>query len=176
MESNRKVKPVKYKTLESESIIFFSTLYAVVTLLLVGVIFRFWLSDESEKVVISIYAFFSLFYLLYMGIQSKRRTELNKLPSTDILDLCYLIKDSGDPETGKWCTTHESFNNRAMDLFFTYHISQILPAHDYFSYMLSEGFLEIKGVNDMPLNKNLHIYLSNKALSRLGIYENSFQW
>ena len=176
MESNRKVYPIEYKTMESESIVFCSTAYAVVSLLLVGVIFRFFLSDDLEKIVISLYAGLSVLYLFFMGNQSKRRAELNKLPSSDILDLCYLIKESGDPETGRWYTTRESFNERAMERFFTYHFSQVIPPHDYFSYMLSEGFLEIRNINDMPLNTNLQIYLSSKAESRLNIYEKSTKW
>lgn len=178
MELSRKTDCIEYKTLESETIVFCSSLYAVIALMLVGVVFRFWLQEECEEAVIGVYALLSISFLIFIGIQSKRRTKLNKLPSRDVLDLCYLIRENLGNESSVWHTTYSSFNNRAMELFFTYEISTNIPAHDYFSFMLAERYLEIEGVVDIPgvNNNNLKITLTKKAKERLAIYEESKSW
>ncbi|PHO11816.1 hypothetical protein CPG38_11145 [Malaciobacter marinus] len=120
----RKAIPINYKTLESETIIFASTSYAVLSLILVGVVFRFWLAERFEIYIISIYACLSLLFLIYMGIQSYRRTKLNKLPSSTILELCYLVKENSNYKNAKfvnngcWNVTLSSFNDHAMKSIF----------------------------------------------------------
>ncbi|TKG00255.1 hypothetical protein [Vibrio sp. F13] len=182
-EVERKVAPRSYKTLESETIIFVSTAYAVASLLLVGVLFRFFLSKEAEPTVIGIYAVFSLIFLLFMGVQSRRRTKLNKLPSDDILELCYLVKESSNHGevgySGNWHITHKSFNNHAMERIFSRSTSEIIPALDYFSYMLAERCIDVSSVTDKGtrIDENvISIALSESSLSKLKIYESASNW
>ena len=182
-EVERKVAPRSYKTLESETIIFVSTAYAVVSLLLVGVIFRFFLSKEAEPTVIGFYSVFSLIFLVFMAVQSRRRTKLNKLPSDDILELCYLVKESSKHGeagySGKWHITHRSFNNHAMERIFSRPISETIPALDYFSYMLAERCIDVSSVTDKGRNIDenaISIVLSKSSLSKLKIYESANNW
>jgi hypothetical protein len=175
-EVERKVVSRSYWTLESETIIFASTIYAVLSLILVGVVFRFWLPASLELCVISIYAIFSLIFVSFIGVQSRRRTKLNKLPSRDILELCYLVKEGFSESMGVTC---DSFNGHAMKRLFSTEISQIILPHDYFSYMLAERYIDISGFTDKgsDINKNtLNIYLSKSAQEKLEIYEGSAHW
>lgn len=180
-----KVNPRNYKTLESETIIFLSTSYAVISLILVGVVFRFWLSDCLEIYIISIYTFLSLIFLVYMGIQSNRRTKLNKLPSNTILELCYLVKEKSNyknsefVQSGCWNVTLSSFNDHAMKNIFGTEVSKLIPTHDYFSFMLSEKYITVSSITDNSnnINKNtLNISPSIKAIEKLKIYEDSERW
>ena len=184
-EVERKAIPKNSRTLESETIIFVSTIYAVLSLILVAVVFRFFLSDCLEVYIISIYVFLSLIFLIYMGIQSRRRTKLNKLPSTDILQLCYLVKENSNyknaeyANSGCWNVTLSSFNDHAMKRIFGTEISKLIPAHDYFSFMLSEKYIRVSSITDNSndINKNtLNISPSDLALEKLKIYEESAGW
>jgi len=184
-EIERKVIPINYRTLASETIIFASTIYAVLSLILVGVVFRFWLSDCFEVYIISIYAFLSLIFLIYMGIQSYRRTKLNKLPSNTILELCYLVKENSNYKNaefvnnGCWNVTLCSFNDHAMKSIFGTEISKLIPAHDYFSFMLSEKYITVSSITDNSndINKNtLNISPSISAIEKIKIYEDSVRW
>lgn len=182
-EVARQVVSRSYWTLESETIIFVSTTYAVLSLILVGVVFRFWLPASAEVCVISIYAISSLIFLSFIGVQSRRRTKLNKLPSEDILELCYLVKECGnhgkEDFSGNWHVTYDSFNGHAMKRIFSTYISQIIPPHDYFSYMLAERYIDVSSVTDKgsDINKNtISISLSKSAQEKLKIYEGSAQW
>lgn len=183
MDTGRKAIRRKYKTFESETLIFISTSYAVVSLILVTIVFRFWLPENYKFPIVGAYALFSLSTLIWMGFQSRRRTELNKLPSLDVLELCYLVKETSDQSregySGCWHVTYELFNTLSMERLFGDMVSQIVPPHDYFSYMLAEKYIEIQAIIDKgcDINKNsLSICLSDKALSRLAIYEKSGSW
>ena len=182
-EPTRKVTPRNYQNLESETIIFASTIYSVLSLILVGLVFRFWLSDSAEVCIISIYAFFSLIFLVFIGVQSHRRIKLNKLPSDDILELCYLVKENSNYRnaefSGCWNVTRDSFNDYAMKRIFSTDISKLIPAHDYFSYMLSEKYIIVSSITDNSndINKNtLNISPSALAVEKLKTYEGSAGW
>ncbi len=170
------VKAIEYKTLESETIVFLSTAYAVVSLFLVGVVFRFWMPEKYEYCVVGVYAVLSFTFLLFVGHESRKRTKINKLPSFDIIKLCYFAKNYIGKETGVWCTTYESFNRHAMELLFDDSLYRSVPPHDYFSYMLAERYLIIEGIVDPKINNNLKINLTKKAYDRLAIYKNSKKW
>ena len=188
LEPERKAVERNYRTLESETIILFSTIYAVLSLILVWGVFKFLLCKPYELFAIIVYTVVSIFFLLFIGFQSRRRTKLNKLPSENILELCYLVKEKSnydDDEAGIpgfrgcWNITCESFNNHSMNKLFSSNISQIIPAHDYFSYMISEKYINVSAVTDIgnDISKNhLSISLSEKAVSKLKIYEESVKW
>lgn len=170
----RKVKDIKYKTLESETIVFFSTIYAVVSLFFVGVVFRFFLPKSYEVYVVGFYAMVSFIFLVYIGVNSRRRTKLNKLPSFDVLELCYFVDNYTGEETGYYWTKKESFNDHAMEIFFGRDIARGLPSHDYLSFMLAERYVVVESVSE--LNRNLGIKLAKKAIDRMSIYEMSKKW
>ena len=181
-----KIEEIKYNTLESEQIVQYSTRYAVISLILVSVFMRIWLPKPTvlfsvESLVLATYVIISLCFLFYMGIQSKRRALINKLPSTDILKLCAFVKQVTDQtvDTGCWHVTYEKFNKHAMGAIFSEQIASIIPAHDYFSYMLSEKLIDVDSVTDKgrDINSNpLSIQLSEKAKKRLEIYNQSLTW
>lgn len=178
MTEPSKVKSRTYKTIESETIIFYSTIYAVISLLLVGIVFRFWLPlfpATFQVTIITAYALASVWFLYYIYIKSTRRTKINKLPPTDITSLCYLVKAYSQEESKTWHTTLESFNSNAMKLLFDDHIPQIIPPHDYFSYMLAERYIEIASINNIS-NNTLSIQLSSKAILHLDIFEKAEHW
>ena len=182
MTSARKTTHRDYKTLEQETIVLLSSIYAVVSVFLVGIVFRFWLpttTSLTQGLVAGLYLIASVAFLALIAWQSTRRTKINKLPSADITELCYLIKENSQEQSKCWHTTQDTFNRRAMTLLFGADISSRVPAHHYFSYMLSERYIEIavKTIDALnPVNDNLPIRLTKKANTHLGIYEDAKHW
>jgi hypothetical protein len=181
-----KIENRKYKTLESEQIAQYSSWYAIVSLILVGICMRLWMEkpvvlNSNESFIFAIYVVISFGFLTWMGSQSKRRALINKLPSTKIIKLCTFIKEMTDKstESGNWHVTFDNFNNRAMIVLFGDKVSSLIPSHDYLSYMLSDKFITIKAVTDKGNkieNNPISIELSDKALKVLEIYQQSVKW
>ncbi len=187
-ETPSEVKEINYTTWESETIVIASTAFAVASSILTGVIFRIWPPTLStllspENCALALYTLASAGIIIYIGMQSRKRALLNKLPSIDIIKLCNLVKQYSmhgqQGYSGNWHTTSAAFNQRAMDTLFSQGVSQIIPAHDYFSYMLSERLIVTESITDKGSDKNLNtlsIALSKKALKRIEIYEKSKHW
>lgn len=187
-EIHGEVKEINYVTWELETIVIISTAFAVVSSIVTGVIFRIWpptlnILFSLENFLLLLYTLASVGIITYIGVQSRRRASLNKLPSIDIIKLCYLVKQysmHGQKDySGSWHTTSATFNQHAMESLFSQGISQIIPAHDYFSYMFSEKFIVATSITDKGSEKAsniLSITLSKKALKRIDIYEKSKCW
>lgn len=182
MTVERKAQHRDYKTIESETIVLFSSVYAVVSLCLVSILFRFWfptITLDEQVTATLVYVVISIGFLAFIFRESTRRTKINKLPSADITELCYFVKSYSQEESKHWHTTQLTFNTEAMKLLFGIEISNIAPAHDYFSYMLSERYIEIPlehNVVHNRSNQNLSIRLTKKADTHLGIYEQAKHW
>ncbi|ELA8128055.1 hypothetical protein ACTNNG_004562 [Vibrio parahaemolyticus] len=178
--STRKFVERDYKTFESESITFVSTIYAMVSLFLVGIYFRFFISQNFELLIVSVYVVIALAFLAFLGVQSSRRTKLNKLPSADILELCNLVKENTtNVDSGSWHVTPDAFNKHAMERLFTRSVAELIPANDYLTYMLAEKYIEVSSVTDKSkynAENNISIAITDKANYRLKIYENAKDW
>ena len=177
-DSNEQILEREYKTFEAETIVMLSTLYAIVSLILVTVLFRFLLIESYELITISSYAVISFFFLLWIGRHSRRRAQLNKLPSIDVIKLCYMVKEFSGQGRKSWHTTYSAFNDRAMERIFGATISEILPSHDYFSYIMAEKYivaLPMDNSSDREQN-GFSISLSETAQKKLKIFGDAKNW
>ncbi len=187
-ETLGELKEINYTTWESETIVIISTAFAIASSIVTGVIFRIWpptlnILLSLENGALAFYTVASAGIIIYIGLQSRKRALLNKLPSIDVIKLCHLVKQYSmhgqQGYSGNWHTTSAAFNQRAMESLFSQWVSQIIPAHDYFSYMLSERFIVTESITDKGSEKSLNalsISLSKKALKRIEIYEKSKHW
>ena len=187
-EAPSEVKEINYATWESETIVIVSTAFAVASSIVTGVIFRIWpptlnILLSLENCALALYTLVSAVIVIYVGLQSRKRALLNKLPSIEIIKLCNLVKHYSmhgqQGFSGNWHTTSAAFNQRAMESLFSQWVSQIIPVHDYFSYMLSERLIVIDSITDKGSEKSvntLSISLSKKALKRIEIFEQSKHW
>lgn len=179
MKDQYKAPYREYKTLESETIILFSTVYSVLSLFLVGIVFRFFLPKNYEFIVFSAYACSSFLFLIYISIQARKRTKINKLPSADVLEVLYFFKEKIKHEGDSFETSPSSFNNEAMIALYDEALASNIPPHDYFSYLLVERYIKISSFTFTGHYTNfnsMYVMLSEKSLSRLKIYEDAESW
>lgn len=174
-----KINEINYKTLSTINIAFASVLYSFLSILFAAV---FYLYTDIAKVLI-IYVIISLIIVIWLFIQSRRRILIDKLPSSDIVNLLYLIKSkSGQKDiefSGSWHVNISSFNKIAMEELYPEIKSELILPHDYFSYILVEKYIVISSFIDngnIKENNNLSISLSVKGLEILRIYEKSIKW
>ena len=174
-----KIKEINYKTLSTINIAFASVLYSLLSILFGGVFYFY----TNITIVLIMYVIISLIIVVWLFIQSRRRTLIDKLPSSDIVKLLYLIKNKSGQKniefSGSWHVNIYSFNKTAMKELYPEIESELILPHDYFSYLLATKYIFISSFIDngnIKENNNLSISLSIKGLEILEIYEKSIKW
>lgn len=169
-----------YRTPESEKLNLLTAIYSAASIILILGIYKFCLKGvfaaypAVEVTTYSLHIAITVIFLIVMYVMSSRRAQINRLYSDEVLQVCEVIK-----ECKIHSTTVADFNKQAMITVFGINIANTVPAIDYFSYLFSEGLIEISSVIDIGLDVSKNEYnlsLSAKGNQLLEIYEKAKCW